>query len=85
MSPRLYLNGEVPRVVAMTRDNAVERPSLTLSGSNPLTSIMYLTVMSAQRSLKKYFSALILCPVVMIFSYIQENEPFGRFYDFHNF
>jgi hypothetical protein len=38
------------------------------------------TALSDQRSLKKYFSALILCPVIMIFSYIQENDPFGRFY-----
>jgi len=57
-----------------------ERPKLAQSGSNPLNFIMYPTVMSDQRSLKKYFSALILCPVIMIFSYIQENDPFGRFY-----
>ena len=53
-------------------------------GQEPLHQSLR-SAMSDQRSLKKYFSALILCPVVMIFSYIQENDPFGRFYPFDYF
>jgi len=40
---------------------------------------------SEQLTLVNYFSALILCPVVMSFSYIQENDQSGRFYPLHNF
>ncbi|ATC99657.1 hypothetical protein PSPO_a2753 [Pseudoalteromonas spongiae UST010723-006] len=41
--------------------------------------------MSEKRSLENYFSILILSPVAMSFTYIQENDPFGRFCPFHNF
>ncbi len=51
----------------------------------PKNVLMRMPQKSEQRTLGNYFSAMILCPVAMNFSYIQENDLFGRFYPFHNF